>query len=500
MMPSQPQPSSTTQIISAATRDVPKTPPTAKQDCSDVLHLAFFFDGTGNNRDADAAGQRWSNVARLFDAAMNDPSKGIYRFYISGVGTPFNGEVSWVDKPDVWLEDHALGGAFGAGGDRRLLDGEDRMNQALRQAVVNNAKKMGGEVKQYVEKNKDASLNDLNKAIGAHRLIKVINISVIGFSRGAALSRAFVNMLVGQCKKQADGSLALNGFPVRFTFLGIFDTVASFGMPAHNITLPLEQRDLRIPACVERCVHYVAANELRYSFPVDLIREGGKYKAGWTEKVYPGVHSDIGGGYGPNEQNLDGNYARIPMTDMHQEALKAGVRLLSMADIKRTLAPIFDRFTVKPETQKNYQAYMSAANPTGTSVEADMRCHMKSYYESNGTLSRKKQPLAGQTSFNSSSIKHAMWGTIDLEAPAYAEALKTHRDIVVTNRGTAGERVFFYTFKPEQWRLDAWLTNAPDSVVNFFSHYIHNSKVDFIANVEPFSYFRPRGVFEQKSS
>ncbi len=494
------QPASTMQIISAATRDVPKTPPEAKQDCSDVVHLAFFFDGTGNNRDADTAGQRWSNVARLFDAAINAPGKGIYSFYISGVGTPFNGEVSWVDKPDVWLEDHALGGAFGAGGDRRLLDGEDRMNQALRQAVVNNAKKMGGEVKQYVEKNKDASLNDLNKAIGAHRLIKVINISVIGFSRGAALSRAFVNMLVGQCRKQADGSLALNGFPVRFTFLGVFDTVASFGMPAHNITLPLEQRDLRIPACVERCVHYVAANELRYSFPVDLIREGGKYKAGWTEKVYPGVHSDIGGGYGPNEQNLDGNYARIPMNDMHQEALKAGVRLLSMADIKRTLAPIFDRFTVKPETQKNYQAYMSAANPAGTSVEADMRCHMKSYYESNGTLSRKKRPLAGQASFNSSSIKHAMWGTIDLEAPAYAEALKTHRDIVVTNRGTAEERVFFYSFKPEQWRLDAWLTNAPDSIVNFFSRYVHNSKVDFIANVEPFSYFRPRGVFEQKSS
>ncbi|WP_186150800.1 T6SS phospholipase effector Tle1-like catalytic domain-containing protein [Burkholderia gladioli] len=499
-MSSIPQSSSITQIISAATRDVPKVPPTAKQDCSDVVHLAFFFDGTGNNRDADAAGQRWSNVARLFDAAMNDPSKGIYRFYISGVGTPFNGEVSWIDKPDVWLEDHALGGAFGAGGDRRLLDGEDRMNQALRQAVVNNARKMGGELKQYVDKNKDASLNDLNKAIGAHRLIKVINVSVIGFSRGAALSRAFVNMLVGQCKKQGDGSLTLNGFPIRFTFLGVFDTVASFGMPAHNITLPLEQRDLRIPACVERCVHFVAANELRYSFPVDLIREGGKYKAGWTEKVYPGVHSDIGGGYGPTEQNLDGNYARIPMTDMHQEALKAGVRLLSMAEIKSTLAPIFDRFVVKPETQKSYQAYMSAARPPGTSVEADMQCHMRSYYESNGTLSRKKQPLAGQVSFNSSSIKHAMWGTIDIEAPAYAEALKTHRDVVVTNRGTSEERVFFYTFKPEQWRLDAWMTNAPDSVVNFFAHYVHNSKVDFIANVEPFSYFRPRGVFEQRVS
>lgn len=487
------------QIIAAATRDVPKSPPTAKQDCSDVLHLAFFFDGTGNNREADTAQQCWSNVARLFDASINDPANGIYSYYISGVGTAYNGESSWVDKPDVWLEDIVLGSAFGGGGDRRLFDGESRMNQALHQALINNAHKLGGKIKEYVDKNRNASLNDLNKAIGAHRLIKIINISVIGFSRGAALSRAFVNMLVGRCKKEENGSLTLNGFPVRFTFLGLFDTVASFGLPAHNITLPMEQRDLRIPACVERCVHYVAANELRYSFPVDLIRENGKYKSGWTEKVYPGVHSDIGGGYGPHDQDVDGNYARVPMTDMHEEALKAGVRLMTLDHMKAERAGLAARLTVKPETQKNYQIYMGAARPPGTSVEADMACRMKAYYESNGTLWRKKQPLVGQKSFNGSSLKHAMWGTIDIEAPAYAEALKTHRDVVVTNRGTSEERVFIYTFKPEQWRLDAWMTNAPDDIVSFFTHYVHNSKVDFIANTEPFSYFRPRGIFEQKA-
>lgn len=129
-MSSLPQLPSLMQIIAATTRDVPKAPPAAKQDCSDVVHLAFFFDGTGNNRDADAAGQRWSNVARLFDASMNAPGKGIYSFYVSGVGTPFNGEASWVE-PDVWFEDTVLGGAFGAEGDRRLSDGEDRMNQAV---------------------------------------------------------------------------------------------------------------------------------------------------------------------------------------------------------------------------------------------------------------------------------------------------------------------------------------------------------------------------------
>ena len=33
--------------------DVPNDQPTAKQDCSDVVHISVYFDGTGNNKDAD---------------------------------------------------------------------------------------------------------------------------------------------------------------------------------------------------------------------------------------------------------------------------------------------------------------------------------------------------------------------------------------------------------------------------------------------------------------
>jgi hypothetical protein len=43
---------------------------------------------------------------------------------------------------------------------------------------------------------------------------------------------------------------------------------------------------------------------------------------------------------------------------------------------------------------------------------------------------RMNQAVVGPKSLNDSSVKHAMWGTIDIEAPAYAEALKTHRDLV----------------------------------------------------------------------
>lgn len=45
--------------------DISNEPPTAKQDCTDVVHISLFFDGTGNNKDADEEKKKWSNPARF---------------------------------------------------------------------------------------------------------------------------------------------------------------------------------------------------------------------------------------------------------------------------------------------------------------------------------------------------------------------------------------------------------------------------------------------------
>jgi hypothetical protein len=37
----------------SSNRDVPADPPSSKQDCSDVVNISVFFDGTGNNKDDD---------------------------------------------------------------------------------------------------------------------------------------------------------------------------------------------------------------------------------------------------------------------------------------------------------------------------------------------------------------------------------------------------------------------------------------------------------------
>lgn len=223
-----------------ANRDVPDCPPGPFQDCSDVVHISIFFDGTGNNKDADEATHKWSNVARMWRSglirAANSPST--YPIYISGVGTKFNGQgANWVDKVLIWKEDTITGMGAGGGGDRRMELSSDNVNDRLRQTLLANARRAGGELAAYAKANSAKSFSELNKKLGQHRLIKVINVSVFGFSRGAALARAFVNRLVDQCERKAQ-ALTYEGYPLRVNFLGLFDTVASFGLPAQNCACP----------------------------------------------------------------------------------------------------------------------------------------------------------------------------------------------------------------------------------------------------------------------
>jgi hypothetical protein len=66
----------------------------------------------------------------------------------------------------------------------------------------------------------------------------------------------------------------------------------------------------------------------------------------------------------------------------------------------------------------------------------------------------------------------------------------------VIRYGGTSARSFAQYVKIQDWQLTAWDATANDSVVDFISHYIHDSKVDFLLNVEPFSYFSPRRVEE----
>jgi hypothetical protein len=376
-----------------------------------------------------------------------------------------------------------------------------------------NADKLAIPVKSYVEKGNGKGLAEMSTALAEHRLIKMINLSIFGFSRGAALARAFSNGILKDCKTNSDGAMSYHNFPIRINFLGLFDTVASFGLPANNMDAIFSEKNLTVDDRIEKCVHYVAAHELRFSFPIDLIRKRGKLPTKWIEEAYPGVHSDVGGGYEPVSQEISNNYARIPLRDMMSEALRAGVRMLGQDDLKKRGEAQFSRFAIEPATQKSYDAYMGHVQASGT-MEDKITQHMKALYSAYGTMSRRGITTPDQL-ISKGSAGHHLIGHVGIAREA--DALQNTGSALGLLQEQAGKAiamgsatavaampqglqfigtVYSQIVRPEAWRLQAWNQNASDSVLNFVKNSVHDSKGDFIMSVEPFSYFRARGMAE----
>lgn len=480
--------------------DVENKPRGAKQDCADVVNISLYFDGTGNNDKVDHPLKRWSNPSRMFRSAARMMSlKGnSFAFYIAGVGTEYNGEATKWSRG----EDKFTGEGFGGGGTRRTEYGKRNVNGALRQALLDKAVKINVITQEYAEKNKATQLADIKKTLGKYDLVRVINLSVFGFSRGAALARAFVNdFLKHQCTVGKDGKTYYNGYPVRIRFLGLFDTVASFGLPSLNVDTPFNEKNLVVPDCVERCVHFVAAHELRFSFPVDIIRKGGQYRANWTERVYPGVHSDVGGGYEPKIQGISNNYSRIPMRKMMNEAAKSGVRLMDYDELEDDSGVTFDElYAVLPDTESRFAAYIAAVKPP-VEVEGAVTAHMKALYSGFGTMTRKKIKTPDLVAtegdkvakyFGHVGIAKEAELLLDPSKPSEKNPLAIFGLSVHQRAGLAYGQIV----RPEMWRLLAWQANCSDAIMQFVQHSVHDSKAGFLHSVEPFSYFRPRGMAE----
>lgn len=313
--------------------------PYRNASCAADIWMSVFFDGTGNSRfleETKPPRQRaFTNVAHLFFAhRAPDTVYGIYRLYVPGVGTPF---------PEIGDAGGDLEQATGAKGTERL----DWVETQLRRGI------------------------DEQKQKGFK--VKTIHLAVFGFSRGSKLARAFVSKLFGKSAKQ-NGKLLYNEIVLRIYFVGIFDTVASVGMPRDHSTYG---RDLAIPEVVEKCVHIVAGHELRFAFPLDSIRRNGKYIPGSTEYVFPGVHADVGGGYAQNEQGRDNAYAAVPLNLMLEQARLAGVPFAKESSWTQEVA---QSFKVSDALKQTFEGYMAALEPTGHSIEETMFAHLKLYW------------------------------------------------------------------------------------------------------------------------
>ncbi len=369
--------------------------------CQQTLSFSFFFDGTGNNLEADSPTGELSNVAKLYLAhQMDDEVLGRYRFYVPGIGTYFK------EIGDPGGSTRGL--AFGAEGDKRLRWALDQFDEKLKAAEA-------------------LAMNPTNK-------ITIVKVAAFGFSRGATAARAFARMFQERCHQSGAGwRLRAGNHPVRFYFLGLWDTVASVGIPmsANNTAVTQSLDWTKLPAAlktrstgptgastlafgqpgadpapgpsnghgswahpldvadmVEHCVHMVAAHEMRNSFPLDSCRRGMHYPACVEEMVYPGAHSDVGGGYRPGEgarSHKPGQMMSvIPLRAMHQKAWEAGVPLLTLTALPPTDSPLFANDEASQTEfntlQDHWHHYMKQAGLGGRGIGQQFNAHMRLYY------------------------------------------------------------------------------------------------------------------------
>lgn len=309
-------------------------------DCVQEIHVGIFFDGTNNNMERDKPNGH-SNIVSLYDAHAKD-SKTNFAYYIPGVGTPF--------KEIGEKTESSSGKTFARGGEARInwamlqvynavcssLTGFDLIQKKeMRKLVTQDLSTyFSHTVERLGVPGVFQGINQrLNKEIKSKRpRITQLNISVFGFSRGAAQARVFCNWI----RQVSDG--LIGDAKLNLRFLGLFDTVASVGLadssPVGRGFLHWAHNNLDISKCkIKKTVHYVAGHEIRRSFPLSTVRNGSEWPANTREFVYPGTHSDIGGGYSPGDQgkSLGGRsslMSQITLNDMYQQAFSGGVRLI----------------------------------------------------------------------------------------------------------------------------------------------------------------------------
>ncbi len=221
---------------------------------SDPLGLVLFaFDGTGNS-DPAPAGDSISNV-RKFYLAYDENVNGM-AFYITGIGTV---------NEDMPYKGNML---TGDGFEQRITLG----------------------------------FTFLEKLIDGGNDTFTLDIDVVGFSRGAAEARVWVNRLVTAMNNGAYTTEKGNTRCLNLRFTGLWDTVPHLGF----IHGKESNYDFGIPSEMKYVAHAVALNEHRgdvVDFDSHSIFDSPQTSTtpGRSEIGMVGSHADIGGGYGTGD-------------------------------------------------------------------------------------------------------------------------------------------------------------------------------------------------------
>ena len=280
-----------------------------------TLTIGVFFDGTGNNADNSAdrqnacAGEHYgmsdgdaestlSQCVRL-KRSHSGIAAGSYLGYYTNVywlNTLYNQKITTDTghgQSAIYIE--GIGTESGKG-DSSYGMGTGRGNTGVASKTDKAVALLVTGIQDYLFRFPEAK----------DCIIKELQFDIVGFSRGAAAARHFANRVFEQdvaimaAINAGLGEIKFTGTPGGKTrFLGIFDTVAGIGTPLNGFNPhSADTGEVNIalrPGVAEKVFHITAQHECRFNFALNSV------KPAWPELVLPGVHSDIGGGYNPDE-------------------------------------------------------------------------------------------------------------------------------------------------------------------------------------------------------
>ena len=292
-------------------------------------NLVICCDGTNNE-----FGVNNTNVVRLIQALNRDPAKQRLH-YDPGVGTlPEIGTVTAIGK---WLS-KVRGLAFGAGLSANIEDAYSYLMDFW---------EPGDKVFLFGFSRGAYSVRVLAGLLHVLGLMPRGNQNLLPYvmrlykgTRGRrdnkdywALLNQFRRTFARQISDQDDE----RSFPVHF--LGVWDTVSSVGWIWDPVTYPFTRRN----PSIDIIRHAVSVDERRCFFRQNLMvkaeRKAGEPAQDLKELWFPGVHSDVGGGYPRHE----GGLWQEPFKWMVAEAQSAG-----LAMDEQRLAELLERPALSP--------------------------------------------------------------------------------------------------------------------------------------------------------
>ncbi|MCY0771112.1 DUF2235 domain-containing protein [Enterobacter cloacae complex sp. 2022EL-00788] len=433
-------------IIAAASR-AQQADDAGLGNCSRIWHVGFFFDGIHRNIDQDAPEHRLSNVARLFrsfpDQKQETSLASYSKYYISGLGTPFNEELAeklhtimdsaqtsvqgdLKEQPKEMAKDAGLD--LLKGGDwweiledsgKKLINPSEWKKLAV-DTAKSTAKKVSIEATPLLRDNPtiaDMLVTGVDTRINSAKLrferffeqkkrnspipVKLISISLFGFDLGATLARKFIDMLLSDICQKQDDKYTYQGIPVDIIFTGLFDCarhtpasnnngvdwfVSALGGPVKGVSVLLGDKSIdqqsALPDTVKNALHLVAAHENR---PWRSLYCLGGNNNNHQEELLPGCAEDVGGGLKPNEQKPSAELCRVALHKMYRTATMAGVPFLDLQTLDQTDTDVATYFVmqdnVKNKSVAQWTKIYQRAVPFKTVSTGAQNQHLDSYIE-----------------------------------------------------------------------------------------------------------------------